>query len=254
MKYISAIAACLYDSTGTIIGAIETIRDITTLKQAEEALLVANNKLNLLSSITRHDILNKIMISKAYLSFIEEIDLNPDQKTYMDAIKRSLSEIEHFVSFSKTYQELGMKVPEWQDVGEIFRRAEKEIDTGNITVNIAISGIFILVDPLFEKVCYNLIENAIRHGEKLTRIDITSYEASTGLLIKIKDDGVGIPDDQKKLIFERGFGKNTGYGLFLTREILSISSITISEQGSFGDGCLFVIDVPKGKYHIDEQS
>lgn len=254
MKYISAIAACLYDSTGTNIGAIETIRDITTLKQAEEALLVANNKLNLLSSITRHDILNKIMISKAYLSFIEEIDLNPDQKTYMDAIKRSLSEIEHFVSFSKTYQELGMKVPEWQDVGEIFRRAEKEIDTGNITVNIAISGIFILVDPLFEKVCYNLIENAIRHGEKLTRIDITSYEANTGLLIKIKDDGVGIPDDQKKLIFERGFGKNTGYGLFLTREILSISSITISEQGSFGDGCLFVIDVPKGKYHIDEQS
>lgn len=58
-------------------------------------------------------------------------------------------------------------------------------------------------------------------------------------------------DDQKKYIFERGFGKNTGYGLFLTREILAMSDITIIENGQYGTGCRFEIDVPKGKYRKD---
>ena len=248
MTFISVIAARLYDKNGEVVGAIESLRDITTHKQAEEALLVANKKLNLLSGITRHDILNKIMISKAFLSFLDENEFDQDQKGYIDRIRRSMTEIEQFVAFSKTYQELGLRLPEWQDVGEMFKRAAQQIDTRNVAVNVNISGVSILCDPLFEKVCYNLIENAIRHGGDLTHIEVGGTETITGFLITVEDDGTGIPDEQKMFIFDRGFGKNTGYGLFLTREILSLSDITITENGQFGVGCRFEIDVPKGKY------
>ena len=248
MTFISVIAARLYDKNGEVVGAIESLRDITTHKQAEEALLVANKKLNLLSGITRHDILNKIMISKAFLSFLDENEYDQDQKGYIDRIRRSMTEIEQFVAFSKTYQELGLRLPEWQDVGEMFKRAAQQIDTRNVAVNVNISGVSILCDPLFEKVCYNLIENAIRHGGDLTHIEVDGTETITGFLITVEDDGTGIPDEQKMFIFDRGFGKNTGYGLFLTREILSLSDITITENGQFGVGCRFEIDVPKGKY------
>ncbi|MFH0966239.1 MAG: ATP-binding protein, partial [Methanobacteriota archaeon] len=121
-----------------------------------------------------------------------------------------------------------------------------------IIININVQGISILIDPLFEKVCYNLVENAIRHGDHLTRIDITAHETCEGVRISVEDDGFGVPDDLKETIFERGFGKNTGFGLFLARDILSLSDITISERGQYGSSCRFDIDVPKGKFRWEK--
>jgi len=250
MRYISVIAATLHDKDGNIVGAIESIRDITTLKKAEEALLVANRKLNLLSGITRHDILNKIMISKAFLSFLDDYPLLQELKEYIDRIRRSMTEIEQFVAFTKMYQELGVRLPEWHDVGAMFMRVTHQIDTGDVQVLCDIKDVFVLCDPLFEKVCYNLIENAIRHGEKLTKIEIRGNVSEKGYLITVEDDGIGIPDTQKELIFERGYGKNTGYGLFLTREILSLCDITIRETGRYGSGCRFEIEVPDGRFRL----
>ena len=249
MKFLSVIAARLYDKNGDVTGAIESIRDITSQKMAEEALLIANRKLNLLSSITRHDILNKVMVSKAYLILLEETDMNSEQKGSIVAIKESIDTIEHFIVFTKTYQELGLKTPVWQDVRETFSRAAIGVETGDVIIHIEVQGISILVDPLFEKVCYNLIENTIRHGDHPTKIDITAYETSEGLRVSVEDDGCGVPYELKEMIFERGYGKNTGYGLFLAREILSLSEITITERGLYGTSCRFDIDVPRGKFH-----
>jgi len=50
-------------------------------------------------------------------------------------------------------------------------------------------------------------------------------------LIVCEDDGEGIGADEKEMIFDRGFGKNTGLGLALSREILDITGITIRETG-----------------------
>ncbi len=250
VKYFSCLAAPLFNKKKEIIGAIESIRDITSHKMDEEALLIANKKLNLLSSITRHDIINKIMITKAHLFLLEETPLTREQSESVTAIRRSMAEIEHFVAFTKTYQELGLKVPVWQDVGEICRKAAKDVELGPVVLNNLVSGITILADPLLEKVCYNLIENAIRHGESLTEITISAEEIPEGLIISVEDNGSGVPDENKEIIFERGFGKNTGYGLFLSREILSISEIIITEHGTFGKGCRFEILVPRGKFRI----
>jgi signal transduction histidine kinase len=63
-----------------------------------------------------------------------------------------------------------------------------------------------------------------------------------------KDNGIGIATDEKERIFERGFGKNTGLGLFLVREILSLTGITITENGEPGKGARFEIVVPNGAY------
>lgn len=251
MKYLSIIAACLMDKNGEIFGAIESIRDITSHKMAEEALLIANKKLNLLSNITRHDIINKVTISKGHLSLLEDTPLNEEQKFSILAIGQSMEAIEHFIAFTRTYQELGLKAPVWQDVGNLFTRAAKEVETRDIVINNTISGISILADPLFEKVCYNLIENAVRHGVNLTRIDITAEDTEEGLRISVADDGEGIPDELKETIFKRGYGSNTGYGLFLAREILEISEISITERGKYLTSCRFDLDIPKGRYQRD---
>ena len=55
---------------------------------------------------------------------------------------------------------------------------------------------------------------------------------------------------RRRRIFERGFGKNTGLGLFLVREILAITGITIRETGTAGTGARFEITVPRGRYRV----
>jgi signal transduction histidine kinase len=69
-------------------------------------------------------------------------------------------------------------------------------------------------------------------------------------VITYEDDGAGIPAQDKENIFRRGFGKHTGLGLFLSREILAITGITIRENGEPGKGVRFEILVPRDMYRV----
>ncbi|NLD56887.1 MAG: ATP-binding protein, partial [Methanomicrobiales archaeon] len=68
------------------------------------------------------------------------------------------------------------------------------------------------------------------------------------LQIIIEDNGVGVPKEEKEKIFRREYFKNTGFGLFLSREILAITDLTIREEGTLGSGARFVITVPRSGY------
>ncbi len=92
------------------------------------------------------------------------------------------------------------------------------------------------------------MDNAVRYGGKITTIRFSVLERDEDHLIVCEDDGDGIPAMEKEKIFERGFGKNTGLGLFLSREILAITGITITETGEPGKGARFEMTVPKGMW------
>lgn len=119
----------------------------------------------------------------------------------------------------------------------------------DISIVDEISGLEIYTDPLFQKVFYNLIDNALRYGgPDMTTIRFSYQESGPGMVISVADDGIGITANDKKRLFERGFGHHTGLGLFLSREILSITGITITESGEPGKGALFEIVVPNGAW------
>jgi signal transduction histidine kinase len=71
-----------------------------------------------------------------------------------------------------------------------------------------------------------------------------------GAMITYEDNGTGIPVEDKEHIFKKGFGKHTGLGLFLTREILAITNITIRENGETEKGVRFEILIPQEMYRI----
>jgi len=68
------------------------------------------------------------------------------------------------------------------------------------------------------------------------------------LVLVCEDDGTGIPDDMKEKIFKREYAQNTGYGIILIQEILSVTGMTIRETGIPGKGARFEITVPEGKF------
>jgi len=104
---------------------------------------------------------------------------------------------------------------------------------------------------MIEKVFSNLLDNTLRHGTGATRVHLSCEESGDVLRLIWEDDGCGIPADQKERIFERGVGGNTGFGLFLAREILAITGMTITETGEPGKGARFEMAVPDGSWRRD---
>lgn len=84
----------------------------------------------------------------------------------------------------------------------------------------------------------------------MTTIRVAAHREGSGLVLEVEDDGGGISEQDREYLFDRGYGKNTGLGLFLVKEILAITGMTIRETGIPGKGARFEIMVPAGKYRV----
>ena len=234
-------------ATGEVLNLVNVSQNITDRKRAEIALQEVNKKLNLLSSITRHDIINEVSAAEMLVDLMEmEGEIPPDSKIAeeLKTINEILKMIERQIVFTRDYQDLGVQSPNWQNVGGIIDETAPTLSNG-LAVKNEVGTLEIYADPLFEKVIYNLFDNAARYGEKITTIRFFSEETTEGLKLICEDDGVGVPADVKKKIFNRQYFQHTGLGLFLSQEILSITGMTIAETGEPGVGARFEISVPK---------
>jgi len=235
---------------GGLPAILNVLTDITERKQAEEALMQANKKLNLLSSITRHDILNGVAVLKGYIELAGDEVQNPGIQEYFDHMDHAVKTIHHQIEFAREYQEIGVKEAKWQNVRDTVQKTGTVFKMENVTLTITCGNIEIFADPLLQKVFYNLFENSFRYAPPFTTITISCTETGGDLSVVFEDNGAGIPEDARKHLFEHGFGENTGLGLFLSREILAITGITIMENGEPGKGARFEMTVPKGKFRF----
>jgi signal transduction histidine kinase len=114
-----------------------------------------------------------------------------------------------------------------------------------------IADIELYADTLLSRVFYNLMINSLHHGgHQLTKIRLYTRISAESLILVYEDNGTGIPLHKKEKIFEFGYGKGAGLGLFLIREILGNTGITITETGEPGKGARFEILIPKGKFRF----
>jgi len=232
---------------------LSVLTEITERKLMENALRTANTKLNLLSGITRHDIRNQLMALQTYLELSQDsVDQPAQMAEFIIREKNIAATIEHQINFTQHYEDLGVHAPTWQNVNTVLQKTVTALPMRDIRVEIDHTDLDVFADPLFEKVLYNLTDNAIRYGgELMNTIRISSSETDKGLIILFEDNGKGIPDDDKVHLFKKGFGRNTGLGLFISHDILSITGITITETGIYGKGARFEITVPIGAYRFN---
>lgn len=228
------------------------IRNVTERKRAEDALALASRKLKLLSSITRHDIRNQLMALSGSLELARKTVKDPEGVTHINRAYKAADTILRQIEFTKEYEDLGVRSPTWQRVSDITRSASLQLAADNISFDIPDDLLEIYADLLLARVFYNLFDNARQHGGAVTSISISHHPSGTGLTIVVADNGVGIPTEDKPHIFERGFGKNTGLGLFFSREVLSITGISISETGVPGKSARFEMKVPEGAFRFAE--
>jgi len=253
-RWINAIADVSRDAGGKPVRMLGVHIDITGRKRAELALALASKKLTLLSGITRHDINNQLLVLDGFLELLHNQVPDSTFEDYFTRITKASSRIAAMIRFTKEFESIGVNAPVWQDCHTLVETALKEASLGNVMVNNELpAGTEVYADPLIVKVFYNLMDNAVRYGGKITTIRISVEEAGDVHLIVCEDDGDGVVAEEKEKIFERGFGKNTGLGLALSREILDITGISIRENGEPGKGARFEILVPKGMWRITEK-
>jgi light-regulated signal transduction histidine kinase (bacteriophytochrome) len=242
------VIVAVFLAVGFVFFAIRRWHELTLVsRQIEEtkmALEQANAKLMFINNITRYDMLNELtQIHKD----IEHAEKTPEITKVNEAIDR----IRRQIKFTKEYQDIGVITPTWQNIADAIMRAKVGIDLGNVNFEMDIHDMEIYSDPLLEKVFYYLISNSLRYGgSNLTKIRIHQKKADDHLTIICEDDGVGIPQEQKGFLFPKEWGsrRHAGYGLFLIREILSVTGITIFESGTPGQGARFEISVPPSMY------
>ena len=243
-RWIIARGIVLADHAGSRL-VTGTFVDITDRKKYEKSLNEAHRKVVILSQLTRHDILNQLSVLFAMNDALRD-GTNPSQEYLLQIMEQALVTVQHQIEFTRDYQEIGTSGAGWQHTKALF------FSTRDLLIRPPIELIvgdlpFIYADPLFEKAVYNLVENSLRHGKRTTEIRVTfSVENEGEGLLVLTDNGVGIGLEDKEKIFENGYGKNTGLGLFLVREILDITDITIHERGTPNVGARFEIRIPSG--------
>ena len=214
-------------------------------KKIEDALEKANKKLQLMASITRHDLLNQLTALHEYIELALMTKTAEPEKAWnhITTAEGIVNQTISTVRFTGDYQKVGIKSAVWQNVHTLIDHSLKHISLGSVKLDNSIPAeIELYADPLIEKVFSNLIENAMRYGGKsMTKIRFSYSCNNNPYTIICEDDGNGVATDEKEKIFMYGFGKNTGLGLFLSREILNITGITIKETGEPHKGARFEI-------------
>jgi PAS domain S-box-containing protein len=245
MVQLEIFGTPVIDGQGRVAASLVSFLDITERKRAEQVIREANRKINLLTSITRHDVANQVSIIRGFTNIALMKKPDPGIASLLEKIDAAVSAIARQIEFTRAYQELGMHAPDWQRIRDIVIQHKAEGITLSCTCDAEVYA-----DPMLERVFFNLVDNAARHGEKITAITVSCRPDPDGLVIVVGDDGIGVPNTLKEKIFEKGYGKHTGFGLFLAREILAITGIIILETGTPGKGAQFEIIVPKGMYRF----
>ncbi len=247
-NWILWLLAPVHGPDGGVDQVLASARVITKLKMIEETLRRANRQINLLNAITRHDILNQVTLMQGCIALMKEKSRGTElDEEDLSRLETATERIRDHIGFTSIYEDIGSSEPRWQDVAAMVAR---QPDRQGISVISDLDHLEVFADPMLEKVFYNLMENSARHGGPVDTIRISAEKTPDGCIIRFEDNGKGIVDDQKEKIFERGFGKNTGLGLFLVREILAITGITIRETGKAGSGARFEMIVPSGAFRF----
>ncbi len=246
---------------GKLVGffmAYVDISDVVTVQsELEKALAKAellNEKIMVLGGFTRHDARNKLGVIQGNLYLARhKCAISPELETYLQNIDDAIRNISDIFDFAKTYEMIGVEELGPLDVGKTVTNALTLFsDLKGVVVENRCGGLEVIADSLLTQVFYNLIDNSLKYGEKVTAISIFAEKLDDcSVRLCYRDDGVGICDKNiREHLFQKGFGKGTGFGLFLIRKICEIYGWSVRESGKAGQGVQFEFIIPpRGRRH-----
>ncbi len=199
------------------------------ISHVSEALhrIQMNKREDFLHSLLRHDIGNKNQIIKGYLEILKDYEISDEAKEFLrkaeHAAKDSIEMIEKIRKLRRIEKEEEVyEIPLNTVFDKLISENQAKLQKKDIEIDISECGFDVKSGYLLEEMFSNLITNSIQHSN-CSKIRISSRTEEDECIVSIEDDGIGIPDDTKDKVFERGFKRGrragTGLGLYMVKEI-----------------------------------
>jgi PAS domain S-box-containing protein len=246
--------APITNDKGELIGTIGVSTDISEQKWMQEILNEAiakvaelNEKLQVVESLTRHDIRNKLSALNGRIFLLKKrLKDNTEALSQLKEMELASQQMLRILEFERYYVQVGSEELKNTDVERYVSEAALLFSDlkGTKLIN-ECHGLTVLADSMLRQLFYNLIDNTLKYGEKVGKIRVHYEEEGNQLKLVYEDDGAGIPNDEKCNLFREGYGKGTGFGLYLIKRICEAYGWTIQEKGKQGKGAQFTMTIPK---------
>jgi signal transduction histidine kinase len=204
--------------------AMLTFTDITERKEAEEAIMTANEEANLYLDIMVHDINNVNTVALGYSDILSE-DLEGKDREMAQKIRSSVRQSIEIIQNVSTIRRLRPPNPVLKPVDlDTVIRAELR-QHPETTIRYSGTSVDVRADDLLSEVFTNLLGNSIKFGEPDVVVTIRVEEQDGEVLVSVEDTGPGIPDAIKPTLFSRfRKGKSSrsgkGLGLYIVRMLV----------------------------------
>lgn len=229
-------------------------RAIKSMEDMMVSLSRANEKLSVVGKLIRHDIRNKLTTAKNNFYLLnQKISSNSKLLKYMRGIELACYQIERILDFSRVYEKIGSEKLAFTNVDKSFKEAIGLFsDLGGVEILCEVEDVWVVADSLLRHLFYNLIDNSLKYGENISciRLFLEQIKADKVHLV-YEDNGIGIPESEKQKIFVEGYGKGTGYGLYLIKKMCEVYNWTIKENGNYGVGSRFIITINRNKVKLN---
>lgn len=243
---------------------LELKRKNELLKSSKERLKLQANDMEDYAHIVSHDLKEPVRMVNSFLGmFIKKYEDQLDEKgrKYIDFAQEGATRmnklIEELLNFSKNARVTGSFVP--VDLNHTLEQVLKDIDyqvkekNAEILVQKGLPTIEGIESALIQ-LFFNLINNSLKFtpNERNPKINISGEETDTSFVLKIKDNGIGIPDNELDhifTIFRRGQTKEefsgTGIGLAIVKKIITVHNAGIEVKSEVNRGSEFIIYFPR---------
>ncbi|MBS4536483.1 PAS domain S-box protein [Clostridium sp. D2Q-14] len=256
LKHYNINVKPIRDKDGTNVGMVTLMQDITKLKEVDQM------KSDFVSTVS-HEFrtpLTSIGMSAGLLLEGISGDITEDQKELLEAIKEDNERLKNLVSDLLDLSRLESGKIQMDialyDIRKIIQHAVKpfyrQAEDKNTSISINVNDNVSKVKADFNKISWvltNLVGNALRYTpENGGKIEIEVKETANKILVAVKDNGKGIPEEFQKKIFEKFVqvkdekGENTGgtgLGLAISKEIVNAHGGDIWIESEPGNGSKF---------------
>jgi len=252
--------APIYDEDGEPSHYVGFQQDVTDRKQAEEALETERDRLALLNQIVRHDIRNDMSVALGWGG--ELADRLPPKDA--DAFERVMTAATHTKELTEAVgdltQILGTADPELESVPleEVLRKEIERVRSNfdyrseQITIegNEELPAVDVLATSILSSVFGNLLDNAVFHNDK------SQIEISVGVevtpetaVVRVADNGPGVPDTRKREVFGRGKkgleSPGSGLGLYLADNLVETYGGRVWIEDNDPAGAVFCVELQR---------
>ncbi len=246
----------IFNEKGEFAGVIDVSTDISeqkwmlaVMEDAVTQVAELNEKLHMVEGLTRHDVRNKLAALNGRIYLLKKrITDNKEALTHVQEMELAVRQILRILEFERFYVQVGSEELKSINVEKhLSEAASLFTDMKGAQLINECHGLTVLADSLLRQLFYNLMDNTFKYGEKVTQIRVHFEEDKDALKLIYEDNGVGVPDEMRSKLFSEGFGKGTGFGLYLMKRICEAYGWTIQETGKQGKGAQFTMTIPKGE-------